>query len=266
MTPSPPPDLSAPQTCSVLGSALAVTDYKNAVALTQSHARGKNRAFLVAAANTHVVALARHQAQFRGALQQFDLLLPDGMPLVWCINRASRAQLRDRVYGPTFMLRALEASGGNFSHYLLGGSDELLGALQEKLAAKFPTLRIAGAYAPPFGQWPEDEDARILGRIAQSGADFVWIGLGCPKQELWLARNKSKLPPAVYCAVGAAFAFHAGRVPQAPAWMQDRGLEWLYRLLSEPRRLWKRYLVYNSLFAFYLAKDAIGGKTEIRKN
>lgn len=257
MTPSLPPDPHAPETCSVLGSPLAITNYDNAVALAQSWARKQDRAYTVAAANTHVVTLARHRTEFHDALQRFDLLLPDGMPLIWCINKMARAHLNDRVYGPTFMLRALQASDGNFSHFLLGGSDELLDALQEKLAEKFPAIRVSGVYSPPFGQWPEDEDDRIIERIARSGAEFVWIGLGCPKQEFWIARNKLKLPPAVYCAVGAAFAFHAGRVSQAPAWLQDRGLEWLYRLLTEPRRLWKRYFVYNSLFAFYLAKDAI---------
>lgn len=257
MNQSLPASPTMPETCKVLGSALAITDYKKAVALVQSWAGRRDRAYAVAAANTHVVALARHRAVFRGALEQFDLLLPDGMPLVWCINKMSDARLMDRIYGPTFMLRVLEASGGIFSHFLLGGPDELLDALRKKLAEKFPNTRVVGAYSPPFGTWSGDEDARIIERIARSGAEFVWIGLGCPKQELWLARNKSKLPPAVYAAVGAAFAFHAGRVSQAPPWMQDRGLEWLYRLLAEPRRLWKRYLVHNSLFAFYLAKDAL---------
>jgi N-acetylglucosaminyldiphosphoundecaprenol N-acetyl-beta-D-mannosaminyltransferase len=156
------------------------------------------------------------------------------------------------------MLRCLEASAGNDgAHFLLGGSQELLDALQAALRAKFPRLQIAGVYAPPFGAWPTEEDARIIARIAASGARFVWVGLGCPKQEHWIARNKARLPAAVYCGVGAAFAFHAGRVRQAPAWVQNAGLEWLFRLLAEPRRLWRRYIVFNTLFLFYLAKDAL---------
>src|SRR2546426_451773 len=119
------------------------------------------------------------------------------------------------------------------------------------LAAAFPKLQIAGAYSPPFGEWSEAEDLKIVERIAQSRADFVWVGLGCPKQEFWIARNKARLPAAVYSAVGAAFAFHAGRVKQAPAWLQRIGMEWAFRLAAEPRRLWRRYLGYNSLFVFY---------------
>jgi N-acetylglucosaminyldiphosphoundecaprenol N-acetyl-beta-D-mannosaminyltransferase len=246
-----------PKTAGVLGQPLAVTDYAGAVELVQAAARRADQPYLVAAANTHVIALGRHDPEFGAALEKFSLLLPDGMPLVWCMNHFSGAEMKDRVYGPTFMLHCLEADKGEFSHYLVGGSEELLETLQRKLREKFSTIRIAGAYSPPFGPWPEDEDERIIGRIAQSGAQFVWIGLGCPKQEFWLARNKDRLPPGVYPAVGAAFAFHAGRVKQAPMWMQRLGLEWIFRLLAEPRRLWKRYVVYNSLFLFYLAIDFI---------
>jgi N-acetylglucosaminyldiphosphoundecaprenol N-acetyl-beta-D-mannosaminyltransferase len=232
-----------------------MTDYARAVALTREWAARVDRVRAVAAANTHLVTLARHDPAFAEALARFDLLLPDGMPLVWCMNRFAKAGMSDRVYGPTFMLRCLEATQGECSHFLLGGSQELLDTLRQKLREKFPRLEIAGVYSPPFGQWPEEEDVRIIERITRSGAQFVWIGLGCPKQEIWLARNKDRLPAGVYCAVGAAFAFHAGLVKQAPAWMQGLGLEWAFRLLAEPRRLWKRYVVYNSLFLFYLARD-----------
>lgn len=243
-------------TSPVLGTPLARTDYAGAVAQTQEWSRSKSRPYAVAAANTHVVALGRHDPQFRAALDQFDLLLPDGMPLVWCMNRQpDLPPLTDRVYGPTFMLHCLENSGADFSHFLLGGSEELLADLQDKLRTRFPALRIAGTYSPPFGQWPPDEHERIIGKIAESGADYIWVGLGCPKQEFWIAEHKSKLPPGIYSAVGAAFAFHAGRVKQAPAWMQSRGLEWVFRLGAEPRRLFKRYVKFNTLFLWYLAWD-----------
>lgn len=239
----------------VLGCPLAITDYTRAAALAIEWARSGDQVRAVAAANTHLVTLARHDLKFAGALEKFDLLLPDGMPLVWCMNKFSGAGMADRVYGPTFMLRCLEMAGSEFSHFLLGGSEELLETLRRRLLEKFPGLRIADSYSPPFGNWPEEEDGRIIARIAQSGAQFVWIGLGCPKQEFWLASNRARLPAAVYSAVGAAFAFHAGIVKQAPAWMQRAGLEWAFRLGAEPRRLWKRYVLYNSLFLFYLAKD-----------
>ena len=245
-------------TCNVLGTALAVTDYDGAVAHAMECAADKKRALLVAAANTHVVTLARRDAQFRAAMDAFDLALPDGMPLVWVMNRRLATPLRDRVYGPTFMLRCLEATqGDSWKHMFIGGTDELLAALREKLLARFPKLQIAAMHSPPFGEWSAEDDARILAEIEKSGAQFVWIGLGCPKQELWLARMKHRLPPAVYPAVGAAFAFHAGRVKQAPLWLQRIGMEWLFRLCAEPRRLARRYFVFNSLFIFYLVKDAL---------
>ncbi len=253
------------ETCSVLGTPLALTDYAGAVALTQQWAAERARPYAVAAANTHVVALGRHDPQFRSVLERFDLLLPDGMPLVWCMNREARshskqrAPLKDRVYGPTFMLHCLEKSEENFSHFLLGGSGELLADLQAKLRVRFPKLRIAGAYSPPFGEWPGDEDQRIIELIKASKADYIWVGLGCPKQEHWIARHKEQLPPGVYGAVGAAFAFHAGRVRQAPLWVQARGLEWAFRLWAEPRRLFKRYVTFNTLFLVYLALDALRG-------
>ena len=252
------------KTVEVLGCPLAVTDYAGAVALVSRWAEKKNRPYLVAAANTHVVALARHDPEFGRALEKFDLVLPDGMPLIWCINCFSGSQMKDRVYGPTFMLHGLQAPG--FSHFLLGGSKELLEMLQQKLRQKFPAIRIAGTYSPPFGLWPEDEDERMISRIQDSGAEFVWIGLGCPKQELWLARNKERLPAAIYSAVGAAFAFHAGRVKQAPNWMQRLGLEWVFRLLAEPRRLWKRYVLFNSLFLFYLTFPIRKAPSRLRRN
>jgi N-acetylglucosaminyldiphosphoundecaprenol N-acetyl-beta-D-mannosaminyltransferase len=264
MQPSPA-NLLPIETRTVLGSPLALTDYAGAVALTQQWAAEGLRPYAVAAANTHVVTLARHDREFRDSMDKFDLLLPDGMPLVWCMNRAQAAnpaegtQLKDRVYGPTFMLRCLEASGEQFTHFLLGGSEELLADLQAKLRSRFPKLRIAGTYSPPFGKWPEEENERIFEAIRASKAQYIWIGLGCPKQEHWLARNKDRLPPGVYGAVGAAFAFHAGRVRQAPSWIQARGLEWAFRLAAEPRRLFKRYVTFNSLFLFYLALEALGG-------
>ncbi len=245
-------------TCDVLGTALAITDYHGAVAQAQDWARDRARPYLIAAANTHVTTLARRDAEFRRAIDAFDLVVPDGMPLVWVMNRRLDKPLRDRVYGPTFMLHCLESTQGQaWSHMFIGGSEELLAALREKLLGRFPHLKIAGMYSPPFGNWSAEDDTRIIDEIGKSGAQFIWIGLGCPKQELWLARNKRRLPPAVYPAVGAAFAFHAGRVKQAPPWLQRIGMEWLFRLCAEPRRLWHRYLVFNSLFFFYLVKDSI---------
>lgn len=243
------------KTCPLLGTPLAITDYEQAAAIAQAWA-GEPRVRAVAAANTHMVALARHDPAFAATLAYFDMIVPDGMPLVWAMNRRGAA-LRDRVYGPTLMLHTLARPGT--SHFFLGGTEPLLGALVCRLRERFPGLDIAGVYAPPFGEWTPEENARIIEKIAASGAHIIWVGLGCPKQERWIAAHKAQLPPGVYFAIGAAFAFHAGQVSQAPAWMQQRGLEWAYRFAMEPRRLWKRYVVYNTLFLWYLLLESLTG-------
>jgi len=245
-------------TCKVLGTALAVTDYAGAVAQAMAWAGTPSQPRMIAAANTHVATLARRDARFREAIAKFDLVLPDGMPLVWVMNRRLTTPLRDRVYGPTFMLHCLAATQSNpWPHLFIAGTEDLLAELRRKLLDRFPGLQIAGTFSPRFGEWNTNDDDRIISCMEKSGAQFVWIGLGCPKQELWLARVRHRLPPAVYSAVGAAFAFHAGRVRQAPLWVQRIGMEWLFRLCAEPRRLWHRYFVFNSLFVFYLIKDGL---------
>lgn len=244
----------------VLGMPLAATDYSRAIAQAKTWATETGQPRSVAAAASHLVTLARSEPAFGEVMTHFDLILPDGMPLVWVMNQSLDEPLRDRVYGPTFMLKCLEATQGEpWQHLFIGGSNELLAALRTKLLERFPDLRIAGTYSPPFGTWPAEEDNRIIEMIRNSPAQFIWFGLGCPKQETWVAKNKHLLPAKVYATVGAAFAFHAGRVQQAPPWMQRRGMEWIFRLFSEPKRLWKRYLVYNSLFVYYLVRDRLAG-------
>jgi len=181
------------------------------------------------------------------------------MPLVWAVNRQlnDSEKLTDRVYGPTLMLKTIETTQAQpeFKHFLLGGKQSTLDKLQARFANEFPDTSMAGAYSPPFGDWPDDEFDRICEKIRDSGANLVWVGLGCPKQEHWIAEHKNRLPPAVYFGIGAAFAFHAGEVKQAPVLLQRIGCEWLYRLCKEPQRLFKRYFTYNSLFLYYLLRD-----------
>ncbi len=241
--------------CHILGTPLAVTDYAQAAALASAWAN-EPRVRAIAAANTHMVAFARRDSGFAATLSHFDLILPDGMPLVWTMNRRG-AGLADRVYGPTMMLHTLEQPG--LRHFFLGGTEPLLQSLAARLCERFPRLEIAGSYAPPFGVWSPEENARIIEKIAASGANVIWVGIGCPKQERWIAEHKAELPNGVYFAIGAAFAFHAGTVSQAPAWMQSHGLEWIYRFAMEPRRLWKRYVVYNTLFLWYLLLETLTG-------
>lgn len=215
---------------------------------------------LLAAADVHVITRTAAEPGYRNCLARFDWICPDGMPLVWLLRRQQITPADHsspepaRLSGPDIM-RALWDAGQNkphIRHFLLGGKPETLAALQRKLADTFPEAELAGVYSPSFGAWDEEEQEHICRLIADSNATCVWVGLGAPKQERWLAGMKDALPPALYFAVGAAFDFHAGTVSRAPLWMQKRGLEWLYRLCREPRRLFKRYFKYNSLFLFYL--------------
>ena len=247
---------------SIIGLPVAATTYAGAVEWILAHALDRSRAYAVEAANTHVAALARTDKNFGEAMRQFDLICPDGMPLVWVLNAQLGAaeKLTDRVYGPTLMLETFHATDGmgtEFKHFLLGGKQSTLDKLTRNFAERFPGVCIAGTHSPPFGEWPENEFEIIAEKIKASCANLIWVGLGCPKQEHWIAMNKHRFPPGVYFGIGAAFAFHAGEVQQAPPLVQRFGLEWAYRVAMEPRRLFKRYFTYNSLFIYYLLRDRV---------
>lgn len=249
---------------SIIGLPVAATSYAGAVEWILAKALLRDRAYAVEAANTHVAALARTDEDFNEAIQRFDLICPDGMPLVWVLNAQLPAgeKLTDRVYGPTLMLETLKATakdGTNFKHFLLGGKESTLAKLESEFSQRFPGVALAGTHSPPFGVWPDSEFDTIAGKIRDSGGNLIWVGLGCPKQEHWIASNKDRLPPGVYFGIGAAFAFHAGEVRQAPPLLQKAGLEWAYRVAMEPRRLFKRYFTYNSLFLYHLIRDHARG-------
>lgn len=241
----------------VFGLPVVSTGMDNLVNELLRRAEQPESAHLLAAADVHVITRTAAEPGYRNCLARFDWICPDGMPLVWLLKRQQAAPAGPepaRLSGPDIM-RALWDAGQNkphIRHFLLGGKPETLAALQRKLAAAHPGAELAGAYSPPFGAWDDEEQERICRLIADSNATCVWVGLGAPKQERWLAGMKDTLPPALYFAVGAAFDFHAGTVSRAPLWMQKRGLEWLYRLCREPRRLFRRYFKYNSLFLYYL--------------
>ena len=206
---------------------------------------------LVAHADVHVLTRILHDAQDYGAgVRSFEYICPDGMPIVWLLKR--KGAPANRLYGPDMMeqMWSISARAG-LLHFLLGGTEEAIALLQEKLAARYGSVAVVGHYCPPMGEWPEGTHEEIFARIRESGANCVWVGLGCPKQERWLYTHRAQLSPAVYFGVGAAFNFHAGLVKQAPAWVRAHGLEWFYRLCKEPRRLFKRYLVHNTRFLWY---------------
>jgi N-acetylglucosaminyldiphosphoundecaprenol N-acetyl-beta-D-mannosaminyltransferase len=201
--------------------------------------------------NTHIVTMRRHDPRFRHVTGQFDYFVPDGMPLIWAMN-ARGAKLEDRVYGPTFMRQCIAARPG-FTHYLLGGSQECVEKLRRTFAEQNPPPQIVGARNGYFGPEAEPE---IIAEINRLSPDFIWVGLGTPKQQAWIHRRKAEIRRGILLAVGFAFDVNAGTKKDAPPWMQRAGLTWLFRSLKEPRRLGLRYIRYNTLFLWYLLKDA----------
>jgi exopolysaccharide biosynthesis WecB/TagA/CpsF family protein len=202
----------------------------------------------VSALAVHGLMESRNNPRMKKALSQIDMITPDGQPIKWAMNFFHQTRLKDRVYGPklTECVIAL-AEKRNLGIYLYGSTSSTLSLLQEKLLERFPNIKIAGVHIDRFRDATEDEDIHDVQKINESGAQIVLVGRGCPRQEIWVGEHKGKIN-AVMMAVGAAFDFHAGTLKQAPSWMQDRGLEWLYRLYREPKRLWKRYLITNTKF------------------
>ena len=207
--------------------------------------------------NVHSVVTARRDKSFANVIREADMATPDGAPVAWLMRRLGVAS-QQRINGPDLMWRyCAEAAKRDESIYLYGGQQQTLDILQRKLLAQFPGLKIAGAYSPPYRQLTSEEDAAVVEAINASGAGTVWVSLGCPKQEHWMAEHRGRINAAMV-GVGAAFDYHAGTIQRAPLWMQRNGLEWFHRVCSEPRRLWKRYLVTNSLFIFYAGRQLLG--------
>lgn len=249
----------------LLGTPLLITDYAglgNACQAWTSLPRPTALDFV----NTQVVVMRRHEDAFRDYTTAFDHFSPDGMPLIWCLNRR-KAGLRDRVYGPTFMRKFLESVPGNYTHYLLGGSEECGRRLKERFLKVNPGLQFIGSYhgrCNVDGQLDPGEETAVIDEINRLSPDFVWVGFGTPKQQAWTSRYKSRLQRGVILTVGFGFDVNAGMKPDQPMWMQRLGLGWLFRLCSEPGRLLGRYLRYNSLFVWYLLWDSLRGKAADR--
>lgn len=208
----------------------------------------------------HGLMVAVRDEQHRARMNAFDIVACDGQPIRWALNRFHKADLDERVYGPTTMLKVCRrCAAEGVGIYLYGGRPEVLEELCLRLVEQLPELKIVGAESPPFRALTQEEDRKVIKRINASGAGVVFLGIGCPRQEEFAAEHRGALRGVQMC-VGAAFDFHAGAVKQAPAWMQQRGLEWLYRLTREPGRLWKRYLVTNSLFVMLYTRRMLLGK------
>ena len=210
----------------------------------------------VCVTGVHGVMESRRDPALQQIHNRAGLVTPDGMPLVWW-SRATGHSHAGRVYGPDLMLAACERSLTNgYRHFFYGGADGVADLLARRLSKRFPGLQVAGTYTPPFRKLTAAEDEDVVTMINDSGADIVWVGLSTPKQEYWMAEHLGRLEASVMIGVGAAFDFHAGLKKQAPRFVQHSGFEWLFRLATEPRRLWKRYLRNNPEFV-YLAVDEL---------
>jgi len=210
------------------------------------------RSHFVSLTNVNNVMEARKDPAFRKIQDSADLSLPDGMPLVW-IGRLNGHPLRRRVYGPDLFLDfCRKTEGKGYSHFFYGGASGVGEQLVDEMSRRFPGTKIAGIYSPPFRELSQQEDALVVEKINQTVPDVLWVGLGCPKQERWIYEHRNRLRVPVIAGIGYAFDICSGRARQAPRWMREHGLEWLFRLCTEPRRLWRRYLIYNTEFVLNL--------------
>jgi N-acetylglucosaminyldiphosphoundecaprenol N-acetyl-beta-D-mannosaminyltransferase len=250
-------EVATPRSDEVLGIPIALTDYERALDWMDDMVAADERGY-VCVSNVHSLMAAEEDPGLRDALLGSSLNVPDGMPLVWALNLLGHS-LRDRVYGPELMARSCARSARTGQRiYLYGGRNQ--GALVQlalNLRTRFAGISIVGGYSPPHRPLTAAEQDAVVAGINQSGADIVWVGIGVPKQEKWMAEMRPRLKAPVLVGVGAAFDFHAGLVPQAPSFLQDIGMEWAYRLVQEPRRLWRRYLRYNPRFVIALARQLI---------
>jgi N-acetylglucosaminyldiphosphoundecaprenol N-acetyl-beta-D-mannosaminyltransferase len=208
--------------------------------------------------NVHTVMECHRDPVLKELVNHSGMATPDGMPLVWLFHYFGEKSVT-RVYGPDLLLSVCASScGKGCRHFFYGGAPTIADALAQNLKQRFPDLIVAGSYSPPVLAIGQREEPGTLDMINRSRADIVWVGLGTPKQDYWVARHRALLNAPVLIAVGAAFDFLTGRIPQAPAWMQRSGFEWLFRLAKEPRRLAYRYLVYNPLFILYILAQISG--------
>jgi len=244
---------------SILGINVNAVDYEYAVSEITEAAKHK-QPFSVSALAVHGVMTGVLDSTHARRLNGLDLVVPDGQPVRWALSGIHKQQLPDRVYGPNLTLKVAESlTREGLSIYLYGSKKETLEKFAENLTRLYPGFKIAGMEESKFRRLSADERLELVERIKASGANAVFLGLGCPRQETWAYEYRNLLNIPIL-AVGAAFDFHAGTLPQAPKWMQDVGLEWLFRLFQEPNRLWQRYAVLNPLYVWHVVQQYLGLK------
>lgn len=241
----------------ILGVGISRISIKEAIEQIGKYMAGGGYHYVLAS-NVHTVIMSQCDNAYRRLTNEADIALPDGKPLVWAAGLLEKARLQ-RICGRDLMSSVCKESlKSGYSHYFLGGRETVLSTLIKKLETKYPGLNIAGYYSPPFRPLTKEEDRRIIQMINDSKADIVWVGLGAPKQEQWIAEHLGKIKSPVMVAVGAVFDFFSGNVKQAPQWMQKVGLEWFFRFCVEPHRLWRRYIYNNPKFMYLLLCQTLG--------
>jgi N-acetylglucosaminyldiphosphoundecaprenol N-acetyl-beta-D-mannosaminyltransferase len=241
----------------VLGVGISAIDPPTALDLLARWIDTRERHYVCVCA-VHIVMECQNDARLRAMVNRASLAVPDGMPLVWVARLAGQCQVQ-RVYGPDLMLSFCElAAQRGYTSYLLGGAPGQPEVVAERLRARYPQLSVVGMHATPARPLPPAECDAVVDEINRLNPDIVWVGLGAPLQEQWMASNRDRIRAPILAGVGAAFDFHSDRVPQAPAWLQQTGLEWLFRLAQEPGRLWRRYLLGNPEFLGRLLVQGLG--------
>jgi N-acetylglucosaminyldiphosphoundecaprenol N-acetyl-beta-D-mannosaminyltransferase len=254
--PHPAPAAAAEiPTRDILGVPVSLVDYDRTMTVMDTMVERREPGY-VCVAPVHALMVAQDDPSMRAALSSATLVVPDGMPVVWAANLLGE-RLEDRVYGPELMQRySQRCAERGHRIWLYGGRDQgSLVQLALSLRRRHPGIRVVGGYSPPFRALGRDEEDAVARQINDARPDVLWVGIGVPKQEKWMARMRERLDVPVMCGVGAAFDFHAGRISMAPTWMQQRGLEWIYRTMQEPRRLLRRYLTTNPRFVAAFARQ-----------
>jgi N-acetylglucosaminyldiphosphoundecaprenol N-acetyl-beta-D-mannosaminyltransferase len=242
--------LDVPEKINVTGTRVSMTSYEQVVRLCGEWAHSKliGRSRYICVTSVHGIIASRDNRELARALDEADVVTPDGMPVVWAM-RSFGVKQQQRVYGPTLMLHLCEAAARDgLRIFLYGALPGTLIDLGRRLCERFPGLQITGCYSPPFRPLTEEEELDVRAKVEASGADILFVGLSTPKQEKWMRAHRDILAGLTMIGVGAAFDIHAGRIRQAPGWMQKNGLEWLFRLLVEPARLWRRYVLVTPRF------------------
>lgn len=248
-----------PPSFRVLGVRVNAVQIPDVVALMQHWIQQRDASRFITVTSMHGVSESRRDQRFQAILNAADLVVPDGMPLVWMGRRHGHA-LKRRVYGPELMEAFCRQTAGRYRHFLYGGApgvaEQLAGVLEQRYGNE-----VVGLYSPPFRELTEAEKDEVTVRIQATNPDLVWVGLSTPKQERWMMEFRERLSGSILVGVGAAYDFHTGRLKQAPSWMREHGLEWLFRLGAEPRRLWRRYLIYGSQFVWNVSLEILKIKT-----